>query len=70
MEMICYKDMTFCHFGDCTDFDKCKSALTLQVRRKAEQYGLHICQYANKPSCFRGKKNTPKEKNNGKVPTM
>ena len=51
--MICYKDMTFCPFwAECLEMD-CPRALTCEEKDKAKETGLPICQYTNKPECFK-----------------
>ena len=51
--MICYRDMTFCNFWwDCEEGLNCDRALTPKVRVKAEEFGLPICQFVDKPDCW------------------
>ena len=52
--MICYKDRTFCNFG-CSNKD-CPRNLTDNMRKEAEEKGLPISQYVDKPDCFEEKK--------------
>ena len=50
--MICYKDMTFCpYWEDCKEKD-CPRALTPDVCERANDIGLPICEFANKPDCW------------------
>lgn len=56
--MICYKDMTFCPFWKkCKEGLACKRALTSLVKADAKTWwggeGAPICQYAEKPGCFK-----------------
>lgn len=51
--MICYRDMTFCPFyGKCRISHSCHRPLTPTVKQDAEQCGLPICRFAEKPECF------------------
>ena len=55
--MICYKDITFCSFWkECKDGKTCWRALTEKVWDAAEKEGLPICQFLDKPDCFREEK--------------
>ena len=49
---LVYRDMTFCRFVDCTDFDKCSRRLTESVKQAAELLRLPISQFAEQPECF------------------
>ena len=52
--MICYKDMTFCAFyWRCEEGDDCPRALTKEVTLKADGIGLPICQFMERPECFK-----------------
>lgn len=52
--MMCYKDKTFCGFwGECLDGIKCHRALTNIVLAEAKARCLDICQYVDKPKCYR-----------------
>ena len=58
IEMICYKDMTFCTFYDeCEKGETCDRALTDGVKEGAEDWygskGAPICRYLDKPKCFK-----------------
>ena len=53
---LVYRDMTFCRFSDCTDFDKCSRRLTESVKQAAELLRLPISQFAEQPECFVAKK--------------
>jgi hypothetical protein len=61
--MICYKDITFCPFWkECKDGSTCKVALTDEVYRKGVEWSrtftpedILICQYTDKPDCFKEK---------------
>ena len=59
--MICYRDMTFCSFGECRDWDTCPRALTDDVEGRADDAHLPICQFADKPDCFKEADDEPKE---------
>lgn len=50
--MMCYKDMTFCSYSDCTNFNKCPRRLTESVKKDAVRLGLPICRFAGQPKCF------------------
>ena len=51
--MICYKDMTFCGFYKQCEFgSKCHRALTPKIKNDANDFGLPICEYGEKPQCF------------------
>ena len=54
--IIVYRDMTFCRFSDCVDFDKCSRRLTESVKRGAKLLGLPISQFVEQPGCFVAKK--------------
>ena len=52
--MICYKDKTFCGFWmQCQDYILCGRALTQAVEERANKAGLPICQFTDKPDCFK-----------------
>ena len=53
---LVYRDMTFCRFSDCADFDKCSRRLTESVKQAAELLRLPISQFAEQPKCFVAKK--------------
>lgn len=50
--MMCYKDMTFCNYSDCANFNKCPRRLTESVKKDAVRLGLPICRFAEQPKCF------------------
>ena len=51
--MGCYKDMTFCDFEKCYYFENgCERSLTDLARMRADDLGLPICCYTEKPDCF------------------
>jgi len=50
--MICYRDMTFCSFLSCTD-KKCTRRLTKKVKDDSIKFGLPVCQFMDKPDCFK-----------------
>lgn len=52
---LVYRDMTWCPYSDCADFAKCSRRLTDSVRQAAELLRLPICQFAEKPDCFKEK---------------
>ena len=49
--MLCYRDMTFCGFKNCTNFDTCCRALTEKVQFEAEAFGLPTSRYISPPPC-------------------
>jgi hypothetical protein len=49
---LVYRDMTFCKFSDCADFDQCSRRLTESVKQAAELLRLPICQFTEQPECF------------------
>ena len=51
-----YRDMTFCGFTDCENFNKCSRRLTEAVEKAAELLRLPICRFAEQPNCFEAKK--------------
>ena len=53
--MLCYRDVTFCNYSDCTNL-KCTRRLTESVKRAAELLRLPISQFAEQPECFVAKK--------------
>lgn len=59
--MLSYKDMTFCAYTDCKFFKyndpykQCFRALTKKVIEDANKLNLPICQFADKPECFKDK---------------
>jgi len=59
--MLCYRDMTFCPFLDCTNIE-CSRRLTAQVHEDARKWWGDcegyppICKYVDKPDCFVGEK--------------
>lgn len=53
--MMCYRDRTFCGFKDCANFNACSRRLTEAVEKAAELLRLPICQFAEKPDCFKEK---------------
>lgn len=53
---LVYRDMAFCRFSDCVDFDKCSRRLTESVEQVAELLRLPISQFAEQPECFIAKK--------------
>ena len=52
--MICYRDMTFCPFWrECRDGFDCHRALLPRDEARAEEKGLAISAYADRPDCWR-----------------
>jgi hypothetical protein len=51
-EMNCYKDKTFCNFLKCSEKD-CVERLTDKIKKDAQRFGLPICQYMDKPDCYK-----------------
>jgi len=60
--MICYKDRTFCRFEDCTEFETCYRALTIEHQTNANKLDLPICSFSDKPECFKISNKQIKEK--------
>jgi len=61
VEMICYRDMTFCSFWEeCSQEAHqqkgCGRALTPEVEQRAEEMKLPISQFMEKPDCFKERK--------------
>lgn len=54
--MICYRDMTFCQFKDCKNFETCGRAFTEKVQQEAiEWWGKNdppVAFFVDKPDCF------------------
>jgi hypothetical protein len=60
--MVVYRDMTFCSFHEhCKDGKTCQRAMTDEVMKKANEIGLPICRFTNKPDCFVEKLQNSKE---------
>lgn len=54
--MLCYKDMTFCKFyKTCKAGKKCGRALTPEIQKASEDFGLPICMFTEKPDCYKEK---------------
>jgi hypothetical protein len=53
--MLCYRDRTFCKFRDCKKFTTCHRALTEDIEKVAEDFGLPIAKFVDKPECFEDK---------------
>ena len=52
--MLCYRDKTFCSFyQDCQHGNKCGDALTPEKIEDAKTINLPVCQYRDKPECFK-----------------
>jgi len=52
--MICYRDATFCpYYKICKDGKECSRALTREMLSYAKSAGLPICQFVEKPDCFK-----------------
>ena len=48
----CYKRMTFCPFyKDCSK--TCDRALTKWITKEAQKEDLFVCQYMDRPECFK-----------------
>jgi hypothetical protein len=52
--MITYRDTCFCSYLDCAH-ETCRRRLTDSVKQAAELLRLPICQFAEKPDCFKEK---------------
>lgn len=51
--MVCYKDITFCRFWEeCKIGKECYRALKPNVKKRAEEIKLPICEFAEYPKCF------------------
>lgn len=53
---LVYRDMTWCNYSDCANFNKCSRSLTEAVEKAAELLRLQISQFAEQPNCFVAKK--------------
>jgi hypothetical protein len=51
--MMCYRDRTYCPFLECEETD-CDRKKTQQIVDAASRAGLLICQFVDKPDCFKG----------------
>jgi len=52
--MICYKDITFCpYWEDCEKQIDCPRCLTKNIKSEAKRLRLNICQFTEKPECFK-----------------
>ena len=47
---LVYRDMTFCRFSDCADFDKCSRRLTESVKQAAELLRCRLVSLRNSPN--------------------
>lgn len=59
--MICYKDMTFCEFDDCKQWDRCDRALTATVQQAAQKWwgqlsDAPVSLFMDKPECYKKRK--------------
>ena len=55
--MLSYRDMTYCPFyKECMMDANCYQALTEEVNEAARNAGLPICQFMDKPACFKEKR--------------
>ena len=54
--MLCYKDMTFCPFLDCK-VESCHRRLTEKIKKDAENFGLPVARFIDRPDCYEGKEN-------------
>lgn len=52
--MLCYKDQTWCrHYEACAKGKDCPNALTPEVRKAADDFGLPVYQTAGAPpDCY------------------
>ena len=54
--MLCYKDKTFCPFYlECKDGVDCHRKLTQEIIIEAEDFGLGVARYCERPDCFKEK---------------
>jgi len=52
--MLCFRDRTYCsYYKNCKDGMFCKRALTQDVKVVAEKVNIPICQFLEKPDCFK-----------------
>lgn len=51
--MICYKDISFCPYGDCKDKDGCPVLLTPKVEEAAKDFGLPLAIIIERPPCYK-----------------
>ena len=54
--MICYKGRRFCQFTDCDD-KTCDRRLTDEIKKGADETGLSLDLFIDKPECYREEKN-------------
>lgn len=60
---MCYKDRCWCSFyKTCKDGAECDRALTPEIQAKANAAHLLISQFAEKPKCWKCKKENKKVK--------
>ena len=52
IEMMCYRDKTYCPFSDCHLFNECPDAMTEIVKSGAVKADLPIAQWADRPDCW------------------
>lgn len=65
--MICYKNKTFCgYYKGCKDGKDCTRALTSQIIKQAEIFGLGVAVFTEEPFCYRNKKSNEKDKETNK----
>jgi len=52
--VICFRDMTFCHFEKCKKFYECERGYTDNVKKQAEKWMKHppVCFFVEKPNCY------------------
>lgn len=50
--MECYQDRTFCSFADCDEFGECSRSLTGEICQQANEAGLPICRFLDRPDCY------------------
>lgn len=53
---LVYRDMTWCCYSECANFNKCSRRLTEAVEKAAELLRLPVCRFAEQPNCFEAKK--------------
>ena len=56
VNMMCYRDRTFCSFYVDCSVENCDRALTPEIEDRAQKIGMPICEFAEQPKCFKAKK--------------
>lgn len=62
--MRCFRDMTFCSYDKCKEWETCGRALTDKIIEEADTWWINcdgkkgeapICKWMDKPGCFKEK---------------